>query len=48
MGSKTVKHELATEQQLNNIKVDSLVAQPVKNLPRMQETQVWEDLLEKE
>ena len=28
MGSKTVKHELATEQQqLNNIKVDSLVAQ---------------------
>ena len=25
----------------------SLVAQPVKNLPAMQETWVWEDLLEK-
>ena len=48
MGSKTVKHELATEQQLNNIKVDSLVAQM-----RLKESACkagdlgWEDPLEK-
>ena len=51
MGSQRVKHDCATE--LNSILVwTSLVAQMVKHLLTMRETQVqslgWEDLLKKE